>query len=315
MNSDRLPTGTETSGSRLCAAGGLAPGLACSTESVVLPEVVYTPESSLRRPGVLLSDMFHDLLVSRELAWRLFVRDIRATYRKSLLGYAWILLTPIFMTAFFVFLQSRKILNIAEPTIPYPAYVLMGMLLWDAFAGSLSAPLSRIRKASSMLTKLRFPHEALILTSFYQIVFALSVKMLLVAAVFIWFKIAVGWTLLLAPLAILALIGLGLTLGMLLVPLGQLYQDVGKGLGMITRVWFFLTPVIYVPPTVGLARYLTLCNPVSPVLITAREWLTGESLTQGPAFLVVVLATLVLGLFAWVLFRISMPHLIARMNA
>ena len=36
---------------------------------------VYTPESELRSPGRLLRAMFRDLLASRELAWRLLVRD------------------------------------------------------------------------------------------------------------------------------------------------------------------------------------------------------------------------------------------------
>jgi lipopolysaccharide transport system permease protein len=281
----------------------------------VLPVVVYTPESSLRHPGVLLAQMVRDLLASRELAWRLFVRDVQAMYRKSLLGYVWLLLTPVFMTAFFVFLNSRKILNVGETTLPYPAYVLTGMLLWDAFAGSLMAPLTRMRTATAMLTKLRFPHEALILTSVYEVVFNLCIKLLLLAVVFVWFQIPVTWTILLAPLAVMALIALGFTLGVLLVPIGQLYQDIGRSMEMVTRVWFFATPVIYAPPGGRLGRILTQVNPVSPALITAREWLTGEPLTQAPACLAVVVATAVVGLTAWILFRISMPHLIARMTA
>ena len=283
--------------------------------SETLPVTVYTPDSSLRRPGVLLSEMFRDLLASRELAWRLFLRDVQAMYRKSLLGYTWILLTPVVMTLFFVFLHSRNILNVKTPGIPYPAYVLVGMLLWESFASALGAPLARVRTASSLLTKLRFPREALILTSFYQIVFNLCIKLLLVVAVFVWFKITVGPSVLLFPLAVLALIALGLSLGVLLVPFGQLYQDVGKGLGIVTRIWFFATPVIYAPMTSWPFSLINKCNPVSPLLITARELLTGEPLTQLPAFLVITLATLVLGLAGWILFRISMPHLIARMSA
>ena len=49
--------------------------------------------------------------------------------------------------------------------------------------------------------------------------------------------------------------------------------------------------------------------------MTARELLTGEPLTQLPAFLAITAASIVVGLAAWVVFRISMPHLIARMSA
>ncbi|HLA86328.1 MAG TPA: ABC transporter permease [Thermoguttaceae bacterium] len=320
MNLDRGSTGSTTSSSRRFGRGASrAASTSCdplpAIGPITLPEVVYTPDSSLRQPTVLLSTMVRDLLASRELAWRLFVRDVQAMYRKSLLGYTWILLTPLVMTLCFTVLRSRKILNLGDTDIPYPAYVLVGMLLWEAFSASLVAPLGRINTASSLLTKLRFPHEALILTSFYYVVFDLTVKMLLVVGAWAWFRIDVGLSVLLFPLAVLALIGLGFTLGVILVPIGQLYQDVGRSLGVVTRIWFFATPVIYPLPDGGIIRWINQFNPVSPLLVTARELLTGEPLTQLPAFLAITAASIVVGLAAWVVFRISMPHLIARMSA
>ncbi len=41
----------------------------------------YAPESQLRHPIALFKRMYWDLLASRDLAWRLFVRDISAQYR------------------------------------------------------------------------------------------------------------------------------------------------------------------------------------------------------------------------------------------
>ena len=50
------------------------------------PITVYTPDSSLRHPGRLIGEMFHDLWAGRELAWRLAVRDLSAQYRQTALG-------------------------------------------------------------------------------------------------------------------------------------------------------------------------------------------------------------------------------------
>ena len=69
-----------------------------------LPVVVYTPESQLRRPGVLLRSMWRDLKASRELAWRLFVRDTSARYRQSLLGVLWAFVPPIVTGVVFIVL-------------------------------------------------------------------------------------------------------------------------------------------------------------------------------------------------------------------
>ncbi|MEM9219371.1 MAG: hypothetical protein AAGD25_34195 [Cyanobacteria bacterium P01_F01_bin.150] len=61
-----------------------------------IPITVYTPESRLRQPGVLLREVWTDLQVSRELAWQLFQRQLGTRYRQTALGPLWVLITPIF---------------------------------------------------------------------------------------------------------------------------------------------------------------------------------------------------------------------------
>lgn len=280
-----------------------------------LPEVIYTPESALRRPGVLIHAMLNDLVKSRELAWRLFLRDLRAQYRQSLLGYLWLLMPPVASTLLFVFLQSQNILNVGRTELPYPAYVLIGVILWEIFAASVNAPLATVGGAVSILSKLTFPREALLLSALCQVLFGLAIRLLLLAGVFLWYGLTVPATIPLAPLAILTLVGFGFMLGLLLVPLGMLYQDIGRGLTMLLNVWFLVTPVIYPPPTAWPASLVTRLNPVSPLLITAREMSTTGHLTTLPAFLVVAGTTILLLFLGWLLYRLAMPHLIARMTA
>src|ERR1044071_9102139 len=80
---------------------------------------VYTPESELRSPLRLVRAMWQDLLVSRELAWRLMVRDIRARYRTSVLGVLWAFVSPIMTAAVFVVLNKTGAINIGVTDIPY----------------------------------------------------------------------------------------------------------------------------------------------------------------------------------------------------
>ena len=77
----------------------------------MLPEVVYTPESLVRRPGRLIHGLVVDLLASRELAWRLFVRNISAQYRQTMFGYLWAFLPALATTVLWCFLHSQKILD------------------------------------------------------------------------------------------------------------------------------------------------------------------------------------------------------------
>jgi lipopolysaccharide transport system permease protein len=85
--------------------------------------------------------MWQDLKSSRELAWRLFVRDITAQYRQSIFGIFWAFVPPLITSLVFILLQSNNILNIGETDIPYPVYVLVGTILWQLFSESLNAPL------------------------------------------------------------------------------------------------------------------------------------------------------------------------------
>jgi lipopolysaccharide transport system permease protein len=280
-----------------------------------LPQVVYTADTQLRRPRQFIGRMMADLLASRELAWRLFARNIRARYRQSLLGYLWVILPPLATTLVWVYLNASHILQVKETDVPYPAYVLVGTLLWQGFVDALNSPLSQHLASQSMLSKINLPWEALVMAGLGEVLFNSAIRLVLLLGVFVWFRIAVPPTIFLAPLGLLALLALGATLGLWLVPPGMLYPDIRRGLVILTTFWFFLTPVVYPPPPTWPAALLVKLNPVSPLLITTRELLTTGTLSQaGNAFLVAGL-TFVLLVIGWVLYRLSVPHLVERMTA
>jgi lipopolysaccharide transport system permease protein len=278
-------------------------------------EVVYTSDSPLRRPGQLLYDMCKDISESRELALRLFLRNIRSKYRQTMFGYVWAFLPPVFTTLVFVFLNSQKIINVGDTEIPYPAYVLIGTLLWQGFADALNSPLRAMNESKSFLIKINFPREALILAGVGEVLFNFTIRLVLFLAVFLWYRLSLPLSILLAPVGILALIAFGLMFGLLLAPLGMLYQDLEKALPLITTVWLLLTPVVYPPLTNWPASLLSSLNPVSPLLVTTREMLTQGSFSQVTGFMVVSSTTCILLFLVWVLYRLALPHLIERMGA
>lgn len=280
-----------------------------------LPEIEYSPASQLLKPGQFLRGMFTDLQTGRFLAWRLFVRNMAAQHRQSVLGYAWLLLGPIASTLVWVYLNSQKIISVAPTEIPYPAFVLAGTLLWSGFVEALQSPMQQIAASKQMLTKIHFPHEAILLAAMGQVLVNFCIRLVLLFVVFIWFDLPLTTSLLLAPLGIMALLGFGMTLGLLLTPLSMLYNDVQGVLGMALSLGFFVTPVIYPPPTEGWGAMLTNLNPITPLLVTTRQLLTGSELTHLSPFVLVSLAILVLFLFAWVAYRLAVPHIIERIGS
>ncbi len=280
-----------------------------------LPVVVYSPESQMQTPGRLVRSMFQGLKDSRELAWRLFVRDISARYRQSMFGIFWAFLPPIVAGLVFIILQSKRVLNLGETDIPYPVYVLVGTTLWQVFTESLNAPLKSVIAAKSMLAKINFPREALIVSAFYDVLFSLLIKSIVLVGIFVYFKVSLTLGLLIAPVAILMLILLGMSIGLLLTPIGTLYTDVIQGLTVVTSFLFFLTPVIYPPPQSFPYSLVATLNPVSPILIGARDLLTKGVLTNIGPFLIVSFLTIVALFTAWIIYRVALPILIERMSA
>ena len=157
-----------------------------------------TPDSALRHPWRLLREMFRDLLASRELAWRLFVRDISAKYRQSMLGYVWAFLPPVVATLTFSLLNRSGVLATGETGIPYPAYVMIGTLLWQVFADAINSPIKTVTASKAMLAKINLPREAILLSGVLEVLFNFLIRLVLLVILFICYGIVPPAT---APLA------------------------------------------------------------------------------------------------------------------
>ena len=279
-----------------------------------LPVKVYTPESGLGNPVRLITGMFADLWRGRELAWRLFLRDLSAQYRQTYFGYVWAFLPPLVTSLTFIFLNSQGITRIESGNTPYAAFAMIGTLLWQVFIDALASPPQALQAAKPMLTKINFPREAVLLGGLAMVVFNFCVRLVLLAGVMVWFRIPVGPEILLFPFAMAGLLLTGFALGLAITPLAALYGDVARAIPIVGGFWMLLTPVVYPARTEGLAGWLATWNPVSPLIVTARECLTAQPLTMAmPALMVMAVAAIValLGLLG---FRLAMPHLIARMG-
>ena len=160
---------------------------------------VYTSESQMRRPKQLWRLMWRDLLNSRGLAWRLLIRDISAQYRQSFLGIFWAIIPPVITAAGFTLAKSSGVINLGNTELPYPAYVMFSMTLWQTFTESLQGPVQAVTQAKSMMAKINFPREALILAKLGEVFFNFGIKLVLIVGLFIWFKISITWSIILSP--------------------------------------------------------------------------------------------------------------------
>lgn len=279
-----------------------------------LPVTVYSPESSLASPVKMLRDMFRDLASGRDLSFRLAVRDIKAQYRQAFLGILWAFVLPLANTFTWLFLSKSGIVQVSDTGLPYSLYVFTGTMLWAIFMDALNAPMQQVNNAKSMLSKLNFPREALIVSGIYQTLFNASIKVALMLVALLLMGIQPGWGLLLVPLGVLSLVLVGSTLGILITPVGLLYGDIGRALPLLMQFFMYLTPVVFPMPKEGIAGTLFQLNPLTPLILTCRDWLTGQAPTMLASFLVVNALAACLLLIVWAIYRLAMPILIERMG-
>jgi len=280
-----------------------------------LPTTIYTPESSLANPAKMIKEMFRDLLAARELAWRLAVRDISALYRQTFLGFLWALIIPLANTLVWVFLSSSGMVSIATTDLPYPVYVFVGTMLWGILMDALNAPLQGATAAKGMLAKINFPREAILVSGVYQTLFNSGIKLALVLVALLIMGYTPGWYAPLIPLGVISLILVGTALGVLITPVGLLYGDVGRGIPLIAQFLMYLTPVVFPMPKEGWAYTLISLNPLTPIIVTARDWVTGQPAELLNSFIIVNLFAVGLLLVVWGVYRLAMPILIERMSA
>lgn len=279
-----------------------------------IKSTIYHAQSSLLAPASLFKELFISLKQSRELILILFLRDLKSMYRQSILGYAWIIIPPLATTALWFYLTSQEIFKVSETSVPYPVFVMTGQVLWGTFVAAFNNPLQSFQAGQPVFTKLNVAAEAFVIAGMARVIFDLLIKTLLLIPFIVAFEIIPNEKLLLVPLALSGLILLGTAIGLLLVPLGSLYQDISKIMSLILPLLMYTTPVLYPPPDSGLAATIINLNPVTPLILSGRDWITGGEGAYLQEIMIIMLISLIMILLGFLMIRIFKPILVERMG-
>jgi lipopolysaccharide transport system permease protein len=221
---------------------------------------------------------------------------------------------PLAAAAPFILLKEGGVVRLGETPIAYPAYALIGTTIWQAFVDALNAPLKTFTAAKSMLVRINLPREGILLSGLLRTGSGVLVRLTLLAATMAVFGIVPAPTAWLFFIGIVALILAGFVLGLALTPLGLLYSDVQNSLPILTTFLMLLTPVVYPVPQTGVVATIAHYNPLTPLISATRDWLLIGSTPHVAAFVVITVAALVFLLVGWIVFRVAMPHIIARIG-
>jgi len=260
---------------------------------------IYRPELSWGGFFGVWRQMIHNVVSSRGLTWRLFVRDFSVRYKQTLLGPAWAVLTPVITVAAFMALSHSGVMSLGTSSIPYPVFAMVGLTTWTLFSGGLIGASRSLVQASSFISKIKFPREALVLSSQGTVIVDFFIRAVLTAIVFVWHGVQPQWTVLLVPVVLvpLVLITLGVGLGLALV--NAVVRDIENGVTVVIGLLFFLTPVMYPSPSEGIVALLAAYNPLAVIIQSVRDLVFVGALSQPIELAVVAIFALALFLVSW----------------
>jgi lipopolysaccharide transport system permease protein len=157
----------------------------------------------------------------RGLMWILFTRDLKAQYRQSYPGFVWLFVPIMSTTIIWWFLNGTRVIQITETPVPYPAYVLIGTLIWGVFVAAVNEPLAAFNVGRQIFVKLKVPPEAFIFSGLAKILFDSLIRILVPAPVFVVLNMTPASTVWLFPMGMACTTLIGLSIGFLMIPIGR----------------------------------------------------------------------------------------------
>ncbi len=225
-----------------------------------------------------------ELWAYRELIKNMVVRDLKARYKNSLLGYVWSLLNPLMTMLIFWFVFDVLLRN----DIPmFPVFLIVALLPWSFAVTSVSSGMRAILDNSHLVNKVYFPREILpitvVLSNLVNYLLALPVMFLVMAGVqlttvghlqFSWYF---AFFPVILAIQIIFLIGVSLLLSTMAV----FFRDTTHIVDILLQLWIFLTPVFFSLEAVTrgnvlAAKVVRWLNPMASIVDFYRDIFYGQ---------------------------------------
>jgi len=250
-------------------------------------EVVIRP-----RRGLIGMD-FKELIEFRDLLTALVERNVKARYKQSVLGVAWVVIKPIISMAIFSVLFG-KMARFPSEGIPYPIFVFLGLIPWTYFSNSVSGGTGSLISNGSLISKIYFPRVMLPMATNISNMIDLGISLVVLMIMIVFFKLQISAGVIFLPVLIVAFFFSALGPAFFFGALNVKYRDVGQIISFIMQIWMYLTPVIY-PLTLIPEQYrmLAYLNPMTGLIEVFRVCMLGHMDLSIPGLMLSTLVNLV----------------------
>jgi lipopolysaccharide transport system permease protein len=237
-----------------------------------------------------------ELWAFRELLLIFVWRDLKVRYRQTLLGAVWVIGQPLLSMVIFTFVFHRVARLPGPAGIPYPVFVMSGLLVWNLFSNGVSKAANSLIGSSFLISKIYFPRLIIPLSGTVVEIVDFAVAGLLLAVLMAVYRIVPGVALLALPLVVLLAALLSVGIGLWAASLSVEYRDVRLLVPFVLQLAMYATPVAY-PLAAMPERYvpLAMANPMTGVVEAFRACIFGTPLPMAALWVSIGVTAIVLG--------------------
>ena len=228
-------------------------------------------------------DNLRTLLRYRGLVHSLVVRDLKARYRGSVLGFFWSFVNPLLLLLIYTFVFT-VVLPGAHGAIdpatgqatalePYALFMFCGILPWTWFSSSLLESSNVLISGGNLIKKVLFPAEVLPIVTVLANMVHFFLGLPILAIFLIYYRVPLNLLeLVWFPVVVFTQLLLTLGLALIVAALTVHFRDLKDLLANLLTFWFFATPIIY-PMTLapGIGKQLLNVNPFTHLAISYQE--------------------------------------------
>ena len=279
-----------------------------------LPTPVVPELREIRGPSAFGGDTrrFFDLL------WMVSVTEFRSQYANTALGFFWTLIRPLIFFGV-IFLVLRGVLRFGANIEDYGLILVVGLILFSYFQEATTRAVRSVASKEGMVRKMQFPRIVIPLSVSLSAAFTLVLNFVALFPLMMLFGLDVQPEWALFPLLLVALVVLTTALSMILSVLFVRFEDTGQAWGLISRVLFYATPVLFPIETFAnvseAVQAAIAASPLALIVEQARVWLIDSDAPNGISevgilfgLIVPVLLGLAICVFAMWIFQRDAPR-------
>jgi lipopolysaccharide transport system permease protein len=205
---------------------------------------------------------------------QLFVkRNIVVQYKQTVLGPLWYIIQPV-LTVIMNMVVFGGIAKMSTDSVPQPLFYLAGNVCWIYFSNCLNQTSNTFVSNQGMFGKVYFPRLVVPIATVISNLLRFGVQFALFVVLWIWFvargaNVSVNMgALVLLPVFVIMLAGLGLGFGILVSSMTTKYRDLRILFTFIVQLWMYATPIVYPISMVkeGTLRTLMFANPMTSII-------------------------------------------------